>query len=76
MLDYSGMRSKNADLKVGRTQKEIARSVGIGESRYSKLIKGVCDPTPMEINKMCKGFSCDVGDLVKYVKLDGEFDED
>lgn len=66
MLDFSGMRNQNAQAKVGETQGEIAKRIGISPSRYAQLMKGTKRPTLGEIEKMCKGFGCQVLDLVEY----------
>ena len=66
MLDFSGLRNQNAQAKVGKTQKVISANIGINESRYSQIIKGSKKPTLTEIDKMCKGFTCQVCDLVEY----------
>ena len=66
MLDFSGLRNQNAQAKVGKSQKQIAADLGIGATRYSAIVKGRVEPTTKEIEKMCKGFKCEVGDLLEY----------
>ena len=69
MLDFSGMRNQNAQAKVGKTQKKIAEGLEINESRYSQLMKDTKKPTLEELDKMCKGFGCQVCDLVQYKEV-------
>lgn len=66
MIVFDGMRNQNAQAKVHRTQKEIAESVGIGEKRYSQLMKGKAIPTMAELDKMCFGFGCELSDLARH----------
>ena len=66
MFDFSGMRNQNAQAKTGNTQKELAAKLGIGETRYSALMKGKAVPTLTELGKMCDGFGCGICDLVEF----------
>ena len=65
MLDFSGLRNQNAQMKQFKTQKQIALEIGVSEQTYSKVIMHGTNNLNI-LDKLCKAFECGIQDLVKF----------
>jgi transcriptional regulator with XRE-family HTH domain len=50
-------------IRTGRYQFEIALEAGMSEVRFSKIINGRIDPSPIEREKIADALGVPVGDL-------------
>jgi len=49
---------KLAILEAGKTQREVAVTCGIAESRFSEIVRGWREPRPEERERLARELSC------------------
>lgn len=60
---HRNSKLKDAVFKLGRHQYEVAREVGISETRLSRLVQGRAEPTVGERTRLAKVLGVDETDL-------------